>query len=183
MKIRGTIATLIFGLMICLSFDAVSDTSSSDTKSNNADAILIANEIPFAKNNHIAANIKRECHLPGKLAEFIKSYAQDYGISITQKPSVSPTDTGRVLVVEITDSVSRGNAFFGHRKYTEIAGTLYQDGNPVGSFKAARNSGGGAFATFKSSCAVLGRTVKALGRDVGHWLKSPVMEASLGDIR
>lgn len=138
--------------------------------------------IPYAENNRIAANIKKECNLPTKLSDFIKAYAQDYNVSVEQKPSVSSSDPGSVLMVEIVESVSQGNAFLGHRKYTEIEGKLYQDGAMVASFRAARNSGGGAFGGWKGSCAVLGRTVKALGKDVARWLKAPVQNASLGDM-
>jgi hypothetical protein len=40
---------------------------------------------------------------------------------------------------------------------------------------------GGAFAGFKGSCSVLGRTVEALGEDIGGWLAAPRDGASLGD--
>jgi hypothetical protein len=183
MKIRGIAVTLVLAFSICLSFDAVSDSDDKTADMKDGNAVAIASEIPFAKDNHIAENIKKDCDLPSKLSGFIKSYAEEYGTTIEQKPSVSESDSGRVLVVEITDSISRGNAFIGHRKYTEIAGKLYQDGKVVGTFAASRNSGGGAFAGFKNSCAVLGRTVKALGKDVGRWLKSPKMDAKLGDKR
>ena len=181
MKFHGIAIAFIVTLMALVSFDASSDPSDPSSKDSNS--VAIASEIPFAEGNHIAGNIKSECNLSGKLSEFIKSYSQDNGISIEQKSAVSANDPGRVLVVEITDAVSMGNAFIGHRKYTQISGKLYQDSKMVGSFEGARNSGGGAFAGFKGSCAVLGRCVKALGRDVGNWLKSPTMDASLGDMR
>ena len=41
---------------------------------------------------------------------------------------------------------------------------------------------GGAFAGYKGSCSVLGRTVKAMGKDVAQWLKAPTDEAALGDM-
>lgn len=165
---------------------ASSDTSNASTTSasmSDGGTTVIASEIPFAEHNSIAGNIKHDCHLPKKLSDFIKTYADSYHVPLELKPTVSSSDPGRVLVIEITDAMSAGNAFIGHRKYTQIAGKLYQDGKAIGSFEASRNSGGGAFAGFKSSCAVLGRTVKVLGRDVANWLKAPAMNSMLGDMR
>ena len=39
-----------------------------------------------------------------------------------------------------------------------------------------------AFATFKGTCSILGRCVKALGRDVSEWLQHPSERAVLGDM-
>ena len=66
-------------------------------------------------------------------------------------------------------------------KHTLIKGALYKNGKKQAGFTAARRSGGGMYGAFKSSCSVLGRTVKVLGRDVANWLKHPVDGAHLGD--
>ena len=84
-------------------------------------------------------------------------------------------------MVSITEAVSSGNAFIGHRKYSSIKGTLYNNGKKEAGFTAARLSGGGMWAGFKGSCSVLGRTVQGLGSDVTLWLKHPVDGAHLGD--
>ena len=188
MKAYGIITALLLTIAItgCASTDAYSDSTTNPAKPSSGTqsdgTIAIAVKIPYAPGNRIAGNIKRECRLPEKLSYYINAYARDYRIPVVQKQTVSAKDPGLVLLVEITDSVSAGNAFFGHSKYTQIAGRLFQDGKAIGSFQAARNSAGGAFAEFKSSCAVLGRTVKALGRDVASWLRSPEMDSTLGDM-
>jgi hypothetical protein len=75
-----------------------------------------------------------------------------------------------------------GNAFIGHSKYSRISGALYQDGDRVAGFRAVRASMGGAFAGYKGSCSVLGRTMKALGKDIAQWLTNPDDGAELGDM-
>ncbi|VAW46073.1 hypothetical protein MNBD_GAMMA03-201, partial [hydrothermal vent metagenome] len=45
-----------------------------------------------------------------------------------------------------------------------------------------RRSSGGAFSGFKSSCAVIGRTVKVNAQDTVFWLKDPYDGAKLGDL-
>jgi len=88
---------------------------------------------------------------------------------------------GKVLEVVISDAISGGNAFIGHRKYVAVEGTLYEDGKKVASFTGGRYSGGGALGGYKGSCSVLGRCTKALGKDIAGWLKNPEDGASLGD--
>lgn len=141
-------------------------------------AIKVQRTIPYAEDNDISDNIKTECSLGTQLADFIKQHA---GTPVELVEGELNTASGRVLEVTITDAVSMGNAWLGHQKFAKIKGTLYEDGKKVASFKARRNSMGGAFAGFKGSCSVLGRTVDVLGQDVGGWLKNPRDGATLGD--
>ena len=138
-----------------------------------------SDKAPYSSDSRVAQNIKNECSLDSKLINFIKSYSTENGVTVKVSPSI-PSDAFE-LKVEITDSVSRGNAFIGHRKFTSIAGNLTQSGRTVGTFEAARRSGGGAFGQFKGSCAVLGATVKTLGSDVAKWLVRPSTGAAFGD--
>lgn len=144
-------------------------------------AVTIQKSIPYAQNNAIADNIKSECDLNNKLSNFIQSASATHSINVTQKDEIAKEDQGQVLIVEIVDAISSGNAFIGHNKFTKIKGELYTDGALTGSFIGTRHSGGGAFGGWKGSCAVLGRTVKALGSDVAKFLTAPGMNARLGE--
>jgi hypothetical protein len=135
--------------------------------------------VSYAKENRVASNIKNECKLVEQLRDFIVAGS---GGKVTAAEGEPDRKRGSVLIVEITDSVSQGNAFMGHRKYTAITGKLYKGGAESANFDAARNSMGGAFAGYKGSCSVLGRTVKTLAADVNRWLQSPSKDASLGDM-
>ena len=132
--------------------------------------------VPYAEDNDISNAIKAECGIGQQLAEFVKQYSK-VPVELTSQPGTE----GRVLQLEIVDAVSMGNAFMGHQKFTKVRGTLFQDGQKVASFTGRRNSMGGAFAGFKGSCSVLGRTVEVLGKDIGGWLAAPEDGASLGD--
>ena len=142
--------------------------------------IYIKSLIPYKSGNRIASNIKAECTIDQQLSNFIKQYSQEKGINIKFKNNIRSNDLQ--LKVEIIDAVSRGGAFRGHNKYVSIRGKLIKGNKSYGSFEAARVSGGGFWGAYKSSCAVLGRTVKALGQDVSTWLYSPINNAKLGDI-
>lgn len=142
-----------------------------------AQTLQVQSPVPYAPDNDIADNIKAECTIDTQLAEFVKQYAGD--VQLTSGPV--DTGKGRALELEIVDAVSMGNAWMGHQKFTKVRGTLYEDGRKVASFKGRRNSMGGAFAGYKGSCSVLGRTVEALGSDIAEWLKSPKDGANIGD--
>lgn len=142
-----------------------------------AQDLQLRRPVPYAQDNDISDAIKSECRIGEVLADSIKEHAPvpvRFGLA-------EPDAGGRVLQLEITDAVSMGNAFIGHQKFTKVKGTLFQDGAKVASFKARRNSMGGAFAGFKGSCAVLDRTVRVIGEDIGAWLRSPVDGAALGN--
>lgn len=170
-------------LVACGSTGAVRNNSNAASVGNSATAgsVKVMRNIPYKKGSKIALNIRQECKITEQLSEFTQVYGEDRGIDVVRVPRVTSKDKGQVLKMEITDAVSQGNAFIGHRKYTAIEGSLYKDGKKVSTFTAARFSGGGFFGAYKGSCSVLGRTVKALGEDVAMWLAAPVDGAHLGD--
>lgn len=146
-----------------------------------AETVTLARTAPYSARSEIASNIKTECQLTTQLPAYIAEYAEEKRIKTAFAEQVSASDPGRVLVVEIDEAVSRGNAFIGHQKFSRAKGALYQDGEEIGNFVAQRYSMGGAFAGYKGSCSVLGRTVKAIGKDVAEWLAAPTRDARLGD--
>lgn len=134
-------------------------------------AIKVATVTPYKDATRIADKIVEECpELGEKLGRFLKEFATKYDVMTVQADSVSPTDSGRVLVVEITDAVSAGSAFVGHRKSMSARAELFEDGQSKGHVDFSRNSGGGFAGGYKSSCSVLGRCTKALGKDIAGWL-------------
>lgn len=150
----------------------------------NKDAVtyVIKTPIPFSESSNIAPNIKKECKLGEKLANFILAYGEDYDIPVKFKGATDIPEDAVNLTVEITDAVAGGNAFIGHRKYTTINGSIPGEGNSKITFDAMRYSGGGAFGGFKGNCAVLGRTTKVLGKDIAKWLRKTKDGAQLGDL-
>ncbi|MBP6750825.1 MAG: hypothetical protein KA144_14405 [Xanthomonadaceae bacterium] len=146
-----------------------------------AQALQVQRPVPYSEDGDIADNIKQECKIDEQLADFIQEYAKKNGTEVTFVSGPVDTAAGRVLDVRITNAISMGNAFMGHQKGTTVAGTLYENGQKIASFKARRHSMGGAFAGYKGSCSVLGRTVKTIGEDIAGWLKAPTDGAKLGD--
>jgi hypothetical protein len=143
-----------------------------------AQSLQVQRPVPYAEDNDIADNIKNECKINEEIVDSLKEHAAS-GVEFTS--GAVDTGSGRVLQLEIVDAVSMGNAWLGHQKYMKVKGALYEGGKKVAGFKGRRNSMGGAFAGYKGSCSVLGRTAEALGEDIATWLQAPQDGANLGD--
>jgi hypothetical protein len=142
---------------------------------------LVIKDINFAEGAYIRDAVRNECHLLDKLAHFVEEYSADQYANIITDASTAPADA-QILIIEIDNvSGSGGGAWSGGKSVT-INGKLTQNGKLLGNFKGRRFSGGGAFATFKGTCSILGRCVKALAKDISEWLQHPAERSVLGDM-
>jgi len=146
------------------------------------DTITLQSKIPYAKDIVVPGAVRTECQLPEKTAVYVQQYAAK-GMNVKVADSVSAKTPGKVLVMKITNVIGGGGGAWSGAKSVTTEGTLYNNGKAIGSFKAARQSGGGAFGGYKGTCSILGRCIKAIGKDVGVWLQSPAMDSRLGDMR
>jgi len=131
--------------------------------------------IPFTV--EVPGPVKEECALDTRVPGFIKSSGGD--VVLVDKFSKS----GRRLELSITEIHAPGGGIFTGPKWMTVVGKLHNGGKLEGSFRAKRFSGGGAFASFKGTCAIIGRAAKAIGQDIAGWLNAPSMNAELGDAR
>lgn len=148
-----------------------------------AGPVQMPRPVPYWADADVAGNIRKECTIQTQLADYTQEYSRARSIEVTFVERVGADLAGRVLELEIRDAQSTGNAWVGHRKSTSVRGKLYQDGELIGSFRGRRDSMGGAFAGYKGSCSVLGRTVKALGKDIAEFLAAPALDIDLGDMK
>lgn len=141
-----------------------------------AKSVQIPSVIPFAADVEVTDAVRAECQLGEKVSSFIKKYGKG-GIEVVEKPA------GKYLDMEITHVFAPGGGAWSGPKWLEVSGTLKEGGKDVASFRAKRFSGGGPFGGMKGTCAILGRTTKAIGKDISNWLKGPVDGAALGDAK
>jgi len=166
----------------CANGSAKPTTKTEAKISLNTKTIYIRSDrVNYSSKARIAQNIKDECKIDQGFVNYLKEIGTKNGFNIIVKNSIASNEVE--LKIEITDAFSSGNAFIGHRKFVSIAGSLSKGGQSLGSFEAARRTGGGMFAGFKGSCAVLARSVKALAQDTVRWMKKPSEKAMLGDVR
>lgn len=147
-----------------------------------ADNVVVQKPATFNEDADIPKAVLSECKLENELPDAVAGTAKESGIAVTFADKVTGSETGKTLQMEISDVVADGNAFMGHHKAMTVKGKLYENGAVVATFRDRRTSMGGAFGGFKGNCAVLVRTAKAIGEDIGQWLAAPKMDAKLGDL-
>lgn len=143
-----------------------------------ADGVKVPNPVPYADDIQVRKEIREECKLGEKIARYIEAYGDEVELVEDELGS-----SGRVLEIEISHVYAPPGGGSSGPKWVELSGTLKQEGERVASFRAKRFSTGGFFGGFKGTCAIIGRSTRALGRDVATWLKDPEDDADLGDAR
>jgi hypothetical protein len=168
-KVRPTFVFVLPLLLVGLSAPAMG-----------SDTLTIATPT-FAKSAIVPTPVQTECRLPEKLASFIESYAPKKRFDAVQVTDQG--GSGKVLIVEITDLVGTGGGAWSGSKAVTISGKLMEGDKTIGSFIGRRTSGGGLYGGFKGTCSILGRCVKALGKDIGAWLKTPSTDSRIGEFK
>lgn len=145
-----------------------------------AEPVKIVRSIPFAATAQVPPKVRDSCQLGSKLAGFI---AESAGANVKVVDAAPGRAAGRVLEMEITEVHAPGGGAFSGPKWMTVKGELFDRGRSIGSFRAKRFTGGGAFGAFKGTCSIIGRCTKALGEDIAKWLAAPTANAELGDAR
>ncbi len=182
-------------MLIALFFMAGCQTTANKTSETEAGAakveaqaqtytgtgVLVIKPVAFKKDIYVRAAVKQQCNLDGKLTQFIEQYAADQYADIITDSGRAPKNA-QVLTVVIEEVVGGGGGAWSGAKAVKVKGTLTKNGRVIGDFIARRYSGGGFFGAYKGTCAIMGRCVKALGRDIAEWLQNPTRHAALGDM-
>ena len=145
-----------------------------------AETFTVPAEVGFADHVIVSEAVLNECTLQTRLPTFIEDGAgRNVEIVITDEPLDDVT--GKVLRLEYINILGAGGGAWSGPKSVTVSGELWENGEVIGSFVASRYSTGGAFGGFKGTCSILGRCIRALGTDIARWLRSPTMDARLGD--
>ncbi len=143
--------------------------------------IVLQKTIPYEKGTRIREAIRTDCDLEAKLATFLKDYAEENGFTVVAVDSFAKNEKRPMLEVVITDAVGGGGGAWSGAKSVFVEGKYKVDGKVKASFSAHRSSGGGFMGAYKGTCSILGRCVKALGRDMAVWLKNPDSGNKVGE--
>ena len=145
------------------------------------DAVFnVVSPVPFAEDSGATGNVKDECTLETRLPQFIAEAAKR-GVKVVIGPAPEEGAEGKYLYLEFTHVLGAGGGAWSGPKSVTAKGELIENGEVIGSFISSRFSTGGAFGGYKGTCSILGRCIKAMGKDIAAWLKSPTMDAHLGD--
>jgi hypothetical protein len=143
--------------------------------------LTIQSPAVYDKDAAVNEKVKKECRVEQRVADDVQSAARG---SFDITTAASPGSAGKVLWLTITDVGGVGGGTWSGPKSISLAGTLMDDGKVIGTFHARRTSSGGFWASgFISTCGILARDAKALGKDVHGWLENPSMDARLGELK
>lgn len=140
----------------------------------------VVSPVPFEETSGASQQVRSECRMGAMLPEFIADYAKK-GVTVVIGDAPPEGAEGKFLHLRFTFIQGAGGGAWSGPKSVTVKGELWEDGEMIGSFVASRYSGGGAFGGFKGTCSILGRCIKALGKDIAGWLREPTMSATLGD--
>ena len=148
-----------------------------------ADSLTISKQAAYSPQISVPEAVRAECNLPTQVSEYVKDQANKSYDKIVLTDGVSAKTPGQALALKIVGMTGAGGGAWSGPKHVTVEGTLWDNGKVKGTFTATRYSGGGAFGGYKGTCAILGRCVKEIGKDVGKWLAAPSMNARLGDAK
>lgn len=167
-------ATRAVALLISLALPLIASAGQS---------LTIPKKAEFSRSNVAPVAVQAECQLPEKVSQSVKEYAGKEFDEVKMVDKVSAKTPGNALAMQIVEVQGVSGGAWTGPKAVVVEGKLYRNGKVAGSFKATRFSGGGAFGAYKNTCSILSRCTKAIGKDVAGWLKSPTMNAKLGDTK
>jgi hypothetical protein len=134
-----------------------------------AQALLVSPAASYGTG--VADNLK-QCGLSETQTESVLKQLAAAGIPAKAAPSDAVPATGRFLQLRIESAMAAGNAFTGHAKQVTTSAHLFENGKEIAQTTKSRDSMGGVFGGYKSSCNVLRRCAITLGKDIADWVKS-----------
>ena len=171
----------LFVLLAGLSGCATNGNKPPQAVQHTGTGTLIIKPVAFKNDAYIRDAVKQECDLDGKLTQFVEQFAAGHYATIVTDSNTGSADA-QILTMEIEEVQGAAGGAWSGAKSVVVKGSLSQKGKLLGDFKARRYSGGGMFGGYKGTCAILGRCVKTLGKDVAEWLAHPTSQAVLGDL-
>src|SRR3954464_11095091 len=135
-----------------------------------AQTLSVPAKVSYDKGVHVPDAVRAECGLETKIPEYVKSSAPGQ----VTKGAQGGKGGGKSLDMKITGLLATGGGNFSGPKSVTVSGTLREGGKVKGTFTAMRHSSGGPFGG-GGTCAILDRCAKAIGKDIGAWLKTPSM--------
>lgn len=144
--------------------------------------VTLKTPIEFADRAEVRDAVLDECRLQDKLQQFITEFSAARNITIEPSNGSASGASGKLLEVRITDVYAPGGGAYSGGKAVTIEADLTENGASLGSLRARRISGGGAFAVFKGTCDILGRDVRTLGEDISKFLTDPGENVRMGNL-
>jgi len=140
------------------------------------DIVLVSSLIPYENADTASEDVRKECNwnttMPGYLARKSKGLVQ------VAEQSIDAV-TGKKLMIVATSVYTTGGGRFSGPKWLTLEGKLTEEGKLLGTFQARRRTSSGSM----RACGTLDSLSEDLAGDILRWLKTPSLNANLGDTR
>ena len=120
--------------------------------------------------------IRKECRIEVGMADLIAIHASLPFEKVVRVDRVSSDLPGKVLALTIVKVSALGGGRFTGSKHITMEGTLWDNGQVVGSFRGRWEIGGAA-----SACGSVSFLARSAGLDIGNWLLKPTVGAQFGN--
>ncbi len=167
----------LYAFVACLLFPSLTGCQQTPHQQNSV--LVMQRSVSFPEIALVDKRIREECNIATNLSDDIRYYAKQHFSKIDLADTVSARTPGKALFVKIaTLKGGIGGTHWTGNRYMIVEGILWDHGVKVGSFVVQRKSH-----MTVDSCMSLARVSRAIGKDIGKWLASPVLDARLGDVK
>lgn len=141
--------------------------------------LALVDIVPAAAGAQINPDIL-ECGVVGELlSELEDEIDQRFNVRRVRRAGGTP---GHVLAMQFVRAEGAGGGMLSGPKHLALAGSLFNDGELIGSFVARRSGWNGAsMGYYKGTCSMVEDLAEELAEDIADWLREPRLHAQLGD--
>lgn len=169
--------TILYAFAACLLLSSLTGCQQTPHQQNSV--LVMQRSVSFPEIALVDKRIREECNIATNLSDDIRYHAKQHFSKIDLVDTVSANTPGKALFVKVaTLKGGSGGTHWSGNRYMVVEGILWNHGVKIGSFVAQRKSH-----MTVDSCMSLARVSRALGKDIGKWLASPVLDARLGDVK
>lgn len=138
------------------------------------DVVLVPSSIPYQKEETANENIRRECTWNTSMPQYLAKKS-DGRVRVAEK-NIDAAPDKKLMLVATHLHVIGGGGWTGP-KWLVLEGKLLEKGKLIGNFEVRRQTMRGSFKT----CGTLESLSEEISDDILDWLKTPSLNAKLGD--
>ncbi len=140
------------------------------------DIVLVSSLIPYAKDDTAGEAVRKECDWNTTMPRYLAKESEGR-VKVAEQSIDTVTDKKLVLVA--TNLHTAGGGGWSGPKWLVLEGKMTEKGKLLGSFEVRRQTIRGSM----RGCGTLASLSEEITGDILEWLKTPSLNAKLGDAK
>lgn len=140
------------------------------------DIVLVSSFIPYEKDDTAGENVRKECNWNTTMPRYLAEESEGR-VKVAERSIDAVTDKKLALVA--THLHTAGGGGWSGPKWLVLEGKMTERGKLLGSFEARRQTIRGSM----RGCGTLDSLSEEISGDILEWLKTPSLNAKLGDAK